>query len=359
MTFAMTFLYRTFFVCAAMVLLFIAHTGTAFAQTAGAQLIPAKIENAVNPGDVIEETLKVRNVTSGEQTFYLIKKDIVGVRDDNSPLFADENAEPTIYALSTWITISEEPITLAPGATVEVPIKIVVPDNASPGSHFGGVFVSVEPPRLRQTGAAVGYEIGTIVSLRIKGDVIENARIRAFSTDKLVYGKPLVKFITRVENPGNVMITPHGPLEVFNMFGKRITLITVNDSLGGVFPGTTRSYETTWEEKDFAFGRYQGVVSLIYGEKGYETTVSATVSFWVLPANIILPILGILAFVILAVYFGVRVHIKRTLDKYQVGGRRTAVYRRRDTGMTRLAVVAIALLAAVTLFLVAILIVFA
>lgn len=329
------------------------------AQSAGAQLIPAKIETAVNPGDVLDEIMKVRNVSSSEQTYYLIRKDIVAVRDDNSPVFADEGAEPTSYALSTWITLSEEPIVLAPGASAEIPVHIVVPANASPGSHFGGIFVSVEPPRLRQTGAAVGYEIGSIVSLRIRGDVIENARIRSFSTDRLVYGKPSVTFISRVENPGNVLITPHGPLEVFNMFGKRVALINVNDSLGGVFPGTTRSYESVWEDKDFAFGRYQGIVALLYGEKGNETTVSATVSFWVLPANIILPIVGILVFVILAVYFGVRLHIKRTLDQYQVSSRRTTVYRRRDSGVTRLTMIAIALLAAVTLFLVAILIVFA
>jgi hypothetical protein len=220
------------------------------------------------------------------------------------------------------------------------------------------VFASVEPPRLRQTGAAVGYEVGSIISIRVNGDVIENARIRSFATDKLVYGSPNVIFTTRVENPGTVLIRPRGPLEIYNMFGKRVDLLTVNDSKGGVFPRTTRAYETVWKSEDLMIGRYQGVVALIYGEEGRETTVSAAVSFWILPANIIVPIVGILAFIVVAVYFGVRLHIKRTLDQYQGRTTRT-VYRRSDRGITRLTMVAFGMLAAVTLFLIGLLVLFA
>jgi hypothetical protein len=328
------------------------------AQGVGVQLLPAIIEESVDPGLVIDTAISVRNISAVEQTFYLIRRDIASVRDDATPVFAEEGMEPTGYELSSWVTLSEEPLVLAPGATTKVPVKITVPQNATPGSHFGGVFVSVEPPRLRQTGAAVGYEVGSIISLRVRGDVVENARIRSFSTDKLIYGKPEVTFATRVENPGNVLIRPRGPLEVFDMFGKRVDLLTVNDSKGGVFPGTTRAYETVWKSDDLAIGRYQGIVSLIYGEDDRETTVSATVSFWVLPANIILPVIGILMFIAFALYFGVRLHIKRTLAEYQHRGSRT-VYRRRDAGVTRLTMIALSMLAVVTVFLIGLLIVFA
>ncbi len=329
------------------------------AQSAGAQILPALFEETVNPGDAFERKMTVRNVSTSDQVYYLLKKDITGVRDDNSPMFANEHDTPTGYELSSWVSLSEEPITLAPGGSAVIPIKVSVPTNASPGSHFGGVFVSVQAPRMRQTGASVGYEVGTILSIRIRGDVVENARVRSFSTDRLIYSKPLVNFVTRVENSGNVLIRPRGILEVFNMFGKRVTLLNVNENRGAVFPGTTRSYETIWDDKDFAFGRYQGIVSLIYGEQGHETTVSGTVSFWVLPINIILPVIGLLAFFVLATYFSVRWHIRRTLSTYQVAGKRSAVYKRRDTGMTRLTMITIALLAVIAVFLVAMLVIFA
>lgn len=340
-------------------LVWIALGASAHAQGLGVQILPAIIEEAAEPGAVLNETMAIKNVSQVEQTFYLVRKDIAGVRDDATPIFAEEGMEETGFELSSWVNVTEEPIVIAPGASVEVPIIITVPGNATPGSHFGGIFATVEPPRLRETGAAVGYEVGSIISIRVAGEVIEDARIRSFSTDKLIYGTPNVIFTTRVENPGNVLIRPRGPLEIYNMFGKRIEILTVNDNKGGVFPRTTRAYESTWKSEDLAIGRYQGIVALIYGEEGRETTVSATVSFWVLPANIILPIVGILAFIVVAVYFGVRLHIKRTLDQYQGRNSTRTVYRRRDSGITRLTMVAFAMLAAVTLFLIGLLVVFA
>ena len=329
-------------------------------SAAGVQVQPSIIERSVKPGDVLNEKLTLRNVSTVEQTYYLLRKDISGVAENNTPIFAKENIEKTGYELSSWLALKEDPIVLAPGATIQVPVVITVPLTAGPGSHFGSILASVEPPRLRSNGAAVGYEVGTIVSLRVEGNVIESARIRSFSTDKLLYSnsKPVVAFTTRVENPGNVLIRPHGILEIFNMFGKKVDTLSVNNSLGGVFPGTTHSYAVTWDNKDFAIGRYQATVSLLYGEPGAETTTSAVVSFWVLPLNVLLPVIAIFGFLVLAVYVGVRMHIRRTLERYQVVGRRSSV-RRRDSGTSKLAVVAITLLAVTAIFLIGLMVLFA
>lgn len=331
----------------------------AFAQSsAGAQILTKPIDELVAPGDVIERSITLKNVSPETQTFYISVADIVDVRDDESPIFAQPNSTPTEYELATWITVPPDTVTLAAGQSAQIPVKISVPQSASPGSHFAEIFAGIEAPRLRQNGAAVGYKVGTIVNLRIKGEANETARIRSFATDHLVFAKPTVTFTTRVENPGNVLIKPHGPLEIFNMFGKRIALINVNDNQNGVFPGHTRPFVTTWDEKDFAFGRYQGIVSLIYGNPGHETTVSATLSFWVLPVNIILPVVGILAFLILAVYFGVRLHIRRTLNAYNVTQRGTSK-RRRSSGDSRLTFIAVSLLLIIGVFLIVMLVVFA
>jgi len=351
---------RSFLIFSSLVIaLVIPFAQHAQAQRSGVQLQPAMIEESANPGDVLEQTMSIRNVSPNEQTYYLLKRDISGVTDNNQPIFAEEGAEVTGFEISSWLELSAEPVVVAPGATAQIAVKITVPANATPGSHFGGVFVTVEPPRLRESGASVGYEVGSIVSIRISGDVVESARIRSFSTDKLVYSAANVKFTTRVENPGNVLIRPRGPLEIYDMFGKKVDMINVNDALGGVFPGTTRNFDIEWKSKDFSIGRYQAIVSLIYGEKGRETTVSQSTSFWVLPLNVILPVLGMLAFIVLAIYFGIKIHIKRTLDRYQTPQRRGVVYRRRDTGITRLTMIAIAMLGVTALFLILLLVLLA
>lgn len=344
-----------------LVLLALPHTGLA-QSAAGVRLQPSLVEESVEPGATLERSFTITNLSDAEQVYYFQKRDISGVGDGGSPIFAEEGAPPTGFELSTWVTLPEETVTLQSNQATTFSIRIDVPEDASPGSHFGGIFVSVDAPRLRQTGAAVGYDVGAIISLRIAGDVVEGARMREFSTDRLIYSRPNVEFLARVENPGNVLIRPRGPLEVFNMFGKRVGILTINDSLAGVFPGTTRDFDITWQEDGLGFGRYQAVVGMVYGEAGRQSTVSGTVSFWILPAQVILPILGGLAFIVLVAYISIRLYIRRTLQHIEVkGDRRRVVSRRRrkGAGISQLAVVAVTLLASTALFLIFLLILFA
>ena len=339
---------------------FLGSISSVYAQSAaGVELKPSTIERSANPGQVISETLSLTNFSDTEQTYYLLTKDVSGVGDEGVPVFADAGAEVTGYELSTWINYSPEPIVLKPRSSKDIPVKISVPASATPGSHFGGIFVTVQPPKLRQNGAGVAYQVGALVSIRIAGDAIESARIREFSTEKLVYGSVDVKFLARVENPGNVLLRPHGPLEINNMFGKRVGFLTVNDSKAGVFPGNTRAFNITWQSDNLAFGRYQAILGLLYGEQGRQSTVSATVSFWVLPMKVILPVIGVLSLAILVVYLGIKVYIRRTLDELTTTKGRRTVRQRKDSGISRLVVVAATLLMVTVVFLIGILVFFA
>ncbi len=329
-------------------------------ESAGVEIKPTIIEEKADRGVTLHKEFTLVNKSTIEQTYYLITRDITGVGENGAPIFSDAGAEVTGYELSTWLKMSTDPITLQPGAMVQVPVSIEVPTETSPGSHFGGIFVSVYPPKLRQNGAGVGYEVGAIVIVNLSGDVVESARIRQFSTDKLVYGSPTVKFLTRVENPGNTLIRPRGPLEITNMFGKRVGYLTINDNQSGVFPGTTRPFEATWEGDGIHFGRYQAVVGLAYGAKGARSTVSATASFWILPVKIIVPILGAFSLLLLTVYIGVKLYVRRALEGVSTtGGRRVVARGRRDRGLSRLMVVAVTLLLATALFLIGLLFFFA
>ncbi len=329
-------------------------------RAAGVEINPTVIEERADPGTQLTQTLRLTNTSDSPVTYYLLTRDITGVAENNAPIFADPGAEVTGYELSTWLSFTQEPIVLNPGETREVPLMITVPPEATPGSHFGGVFASVEPPKLRQSGAGVGYEVGAIIVINISGDVVESARIREFSTDRLLYGAPQVKFLTRVENPGNTLIRPRGPLEVTNMFGKRVGMLVVNENQGGVFPGTTRPYEISWGDEGLHFGRYQAIIGLSYGSEGARSTVSATTSFWILPVRIIVPILGVLSLLILIVYVGVKLYIRRALEQVSTTrGTRVVARRRRDQGLSRLMVIAVTLLIATTLFLIGLLIFFA
>lgn len=340
--------------------IFVTYSSFAHAQSsAGIELKPSALEQGAEAGQVIDQVFSLTNISDREQTYYLLTKDISGASDTGAPIFADPGAEVTGYELSTWVSYTNDPIVIKPHSTVDVPVKISVPTNATPGSHFGALFATVDPPRLRESGAGVGYEVGALISIRIAGDALESARIREFSTEKLLNSSVNVKFLVRVENPGKVLIRPHGPLEITNMFGKRVGFLTVNDSLAGVFPGDTRAFNAVWQSDELAFGRYQAIVGLAYGDPGHISTVSGTVSFWVLPIKVLGPVFGGLAFLILTIYLSVKFYIRRALELSTTQGRRMVARQRRDTGVSRLMVVAVTLLLVTVIFLVALLFLFA
>ncbi len=345
-------------------LIFFGFISTALAQTpggAGIGIKPATIEDTAEQGDKKEYTVTVTNLSSVPQTYYVSTRDITGVSAGGVPIFAEENSEKTGYELTEWISLGIDEITVNPGEEKVVPFTIDVPDFASPGSHFGGVFISMDPPKLRKTGASVGYQVANIISIRVAGDAVVNAQIRQFSTGNYIYGESKVDFNARIENKGTVLIRPIGPLEITNMFGKRVAQLTFNEARAAVFPGTTRDdFNIVWEDEGPGFGRYQAVLSLAYGDPGRKATISSTVSFWILPMNIILPALGVLAFLLLAVYIAVKLYIRNKLQMVTGGSRRVVNSRRRtNNGMSALILVTVVMLATTALFLIILLALFA
>jgi hypothetical protein len=284
---------------------------TAFAQSQeGIQLRPAVIEDRATPGQTYVFSLKVTNLGANEKTFYIGTQDISGLDDSGKPIFSDIQT-PTQFELSAWIKLPADSVDLGPGETKVVDFRLQVPGNAAPGSHFGSIFFTSQPPEQKSNGTAIGYKVGSVITLRIAGNVQEEAQLREFSTDKLVYGTPDVTFRTKIDNLGNDLLRPHGVIQITDLWGKSTTL-TVNDSADPIFPGGDRVYTTKWAGGTFAFGRYEAVLSMVYGDDSRKT-VSQMTSFWILPLKPIMIALGSLIAIIVVLYLLVRSYIRKKL----------------------------------------------
>lgn len=330
----------------------------ASAQENGVSITPATIEETLDPGVEKQYSVTVENLNAVEQKFYLFTRDISGVREGGVPIFAQEESERTGYELSDWVNLSVSEITIPGNTKAGVGFTLKVPDNASPGSHFGGVFISVDPPKMESSGAAVGYQVANIISIRVSGDANEKASIRQFSTSKYLYGSQNVNFLVRIENSGNVLVRPSGPLEIFNMLGNLAGTIEFNKGRAGVFPNNTREFTNiVWQGDSVGFGRYEAVLSAGYGDQGAKKTMSSTVTFWILPMNIIGPALGVLAFVLIVAFVIVRLYIKRSLAHLSQGRRMVRSRKRGGSSATLLLVVV--MLTVTALFLIVLLALFA
>lgn len=337
---------------------------TAFAQpAAGVGIRPAVINDRMDPGELRQYSLQLNNLSGTDQTYYLSRRDILGVREGGVPIFSTNIAEKTGFELSEWITLEKTEVFIPVGGTETVNFVLEVPKEATPGSHFGGVIISVEPPEMKSSGASIGYEVANIISIRIAGDAKDQAKIRQFSTSKYIYSKTEVDFAVTIENEGNTLVTPAGPLEVFNMFGKRVATLPFNESQAGIYPKTAvsngmRDFDISWQDDGIGFGRYEAMLSAVYGEEGNKNTLTSTVSFWVLPMNIIGPAALILAVLLLVIYVAIRIYVRRSIAMMSAGSSRRLV-RSRQRNQFPIVLLLVSMLAVTTLFLIVLLVLFA
>jgi hypothetical protein len=281
-------------------------------NTIGLEVKPAVIQDNANLNGVAQYAISVTNINTSDKIFYLSTKDIKGLDDSGNPIF-EQQGEQTGYELSSWLALPAGPVDLKAGETKTINFSVHVPGNVSPGDHFGVIFLSDKPTAVTANGSAVGFSVGTVVSLKIAGDIHEEAQLREFSSDKTVYGSGSASLSSKIENLGNVLVRPHGTIQITDMFGRQVGTIEVNATLAPVFPGSTRKYSAIWKTDAFAFGRYEAVASFSYGDTD-KKTISGTTSFWVLPLKAIIIVMGVLLALILGMYFSIRMYIRRKLE---------------------------------------------
>lgn len=329
------------------------------AQTsAGVGIKPAVIEDRLEPGETKSFTIEVTNLSGIDQIFYLTRRDIIGVQDGGVPIFAPRDQEKTGFELSEWINLNAEELFIPAGQATTVDFTLIAPPDAIPGSHFGGIVVSVEPPDLGATGAAIGYEVANIVTVRISGEVNESARVRQFATEKYLHGSAVVDFDVKIENEGNTLVRPVGLVTVNNMLGSEVARLDFNDTGAGVFPGTTRDFSLNWQSDSPGFGRYEAVFTATYGDTGAMRTIDSTATFWIIPLGILLPALGVLLVLFAIVYFMIKLYVRRTVAILTAGSTRRIV-RQRPASNFPVFLLIVSLLAVTALLLIILLALFA
>jgi len=297
----------TIFICLS-ILSCLLGSSLALAQASSFKISPVRVEDIVEPGDMIERSIKVTNASAEPATLYPYLRDFVASGESGRPELKPAGSE--IYGASQWINIPQQGIELEAGEEKEISFLIEVPQEAGPGGYYGAVMFGSLPPDFKlgpgqeERGAAItiGQQTGALVLLKVLGDIQEEAVIREFSTDNDLYKTPFsVKFLTRVENRGNVHIKPYGNIKITNILGDEVAVLTVNEGGSNVLADSIRRFENSWSD-NLAFGKYTASLVLSFGTFASEggqgrQTLSAQNSFWIIPWNIVIPVLLGIVFV--------------------------------------------------------------
>jgi hypothetical protein len=286
----------------------------AFAQDGiGVRVQPSTLDERADPGETISGVLTVTNQEGGRQTYYIATRNIDDMDESGRPEFSKDDPTDPMRAAS-WIKLDTTSITLDQGLSAEVPYHIVVPSEASPGSYFAAIFVTREAVNPTESGAGVGFQVASLLNLRVNGTALESVLFRELSTQKTFYTEPNVTFTARLENTGTVHERPRGVITISNMFGRRVGQLILNENAGGIMPRNDRVYETTWSTDAFTLGRYTASASVVFGDTDKQT-ITRDVTFWVVPLKEVGYVVGGVLLAALVLTLLMRAYVRRALTR--------------------------------------------
>jgi len=267
---------------------------------------PGKIELTLAPGAKVIKEFTITNRLGKDMDFKVGVEDFKGSRDpEQVTVLMGEEKGP--YSLRDYIKPEITQFTLKHGQRMVLPVQISIPQDAEPGGLYGAVLISTNPPQnlpqtekdAAQTQMNIISRLGTLVFVRVEGDVKEEGlfkEIKTGKTDQKLYEKGPITFDLYYENNGNISLNPYGIIEIKNVLGKKIDEVEVKPFFA--MPDSLRLREVRWD-KTMLFGRYTATASI---NRGYQDIIDVKeTAFWIIPWKIVAA--GIVGLVLIIWFF--------------------------------------------------------
>lgn len=328
------FFQKLLFLFAALAVFFSFHEnvqaqGNPFGNNAeGMTLSPPLFEMTLKPGEETAHTIRITNPTKNLIELYPSAGNFAASGEGGEPKYeigekAIENTSP--FSIANWVSFFEPKVALLPEQVVEFRFRIKVPENAEPGGHYGVVFLGTKPPDDKTDSSQVSLStmVGSLLLVRVPGDVHEEANIDEFSIPWFFFSPP-IDFTVYLKNIGNVHVRPKGDVTVLNWRGQEETRIDVNPTKGSVLPESRRKFDALWNPEakyfwEMPIGRFHATLKIDYGENHRE--LSRSVIFWIVPKWLIITVsILFLLIIILIIFFIIRRKRRRQALQRRNGG---------------------------------------
>lgn len=233
-------------------------------------LSPSRTQLELPAGTKYKGALTVINSGAKEYTFTVYTAPYsMSVETYDRPDFLSKKPRSDVYQ---WLTIEKKQFTLQSGTSTTVPYILSVPEKASPGGHYGVVFIEVLPTEQEQEEAAAGNRIdrkkrlGTIFYTTVQGAVEKKGEVGDSLVPWWQYAPPLVAE-RRVKNTGNTDFMITYSMIVKDVFGGQKINVTKEFP---ILPQTTRKVKLEWS-KSVWYGLYKVETTTSFLGKKYQT----------------------------------------------------------------------------------------
>ncbi|MCL4367510.1 hypothetical protein M1563_05080 [Patescibacteria group bacterium] len=256
----------------------------------GMAISPPTFEISANPGDTLQNTIKLTNLTNDPLNVSVDRRNFTAIGEEGAVGLTNEE---TTFSLASWITVDPEQVTVPAKQSYIFSFKINVPLNAEPGGHFGSIVFRTGGVKQNQAGAAVTQELGSLILLKVAGDTTTKASVASFNSAQNLWEYGPVVFDTRVTNEGNVHVKPTGTITITDVLGQKVATIQLDQR--NVLPGATRKVDSAWNQH-LLFGKYTATLSLVYGNGQLLTATTTFIGFPYKIAAVVLVVLIIITF---------------------------------------------------------------
>ncbi|SCF06462.1 protein of unknown function (DUF916) [Micromonospora matsumotoense] len=193
------------------------------------------------PGSTLTDHVGITNLGDRPVTFAVYGTDAYSAADG---AFALLPADRRATDVGSWISVDRREWTIPAGKRVDIPFRLAVPANATPGDHTGGVIGAVARVRTTVDGqrVLVDQRLAARVYLRVNGPVRPAVTVEAVDVS---YDNPVNPFAGgdvvvryRLRNDGNVRLGGSGTVTVDAPFGWEQARTSPTD-LPELLPGAT------------------------------------------------------------------------------------------------------------------------
>lgn len=284
-------------------------------------IFPSILELSGGRGETLVSSFTLVNQNVDDQDYYLDTINFKPHDETGTPEFFSEKNQG---GLTQWIQFPTNKILVPARSKVEVPLKIIVPPDVKSGGYYAAVTVSQAPAEIvASNGATIEAKTALLVLFTVKGGTALKAGLLDFIEAKphLIHTDLQEHFVYRVQNQGNVHLTPKGVITFKDIFGRVIFTADANPIKSRVLPMSTRKFsvdvdgvkngfldQVRFQARTFAIGPI--TATLLIDEEGLSP-MTAHVSFFLLPIQLILVVIGM----IIVLFLGYRLVSKKVLHR--------------------------------------------
>lgn len=209
---------------------------------AGSISVTPQIQTIDLRTDSAQTEVKYKNTTPDTLELTLSLQDFDNYSENGVPdLINIKDQNNYKYGLTSWVKLSTNDIVLKPGEEKPVIINIEK-ERLSVGGHYAAVLAEIKQPNVKSRDVRVKAVLAALLLVRADSKYnSEEGKIRSLTFDNSLLTFPQ-KLDLRFENTGNIDVTPHGIIEIYDIFGRRVGRGIINEDSAATLPESIRKY---------------------------------------------------------------------------------------------------------------------